>query len=76
MFNFLDVVKWKYPQNYAESQDMMVVEDTEGVFVSVRHLSEDGFGNVSHEKAEDLKYVGRCTAYEKAEDVYGRYKNA
>lgn len=76
MFNFLDVVKWKYPQNYAESQDMMVVEDVEGVFVSVRHLDEEGFQSVSHEKAEELKYVGRCTAYEKAEDIYNRYRNA
>jgi hypothetical protein len=55
---------------------MMVVEDVEGVFVSVRHLDEDGFQSVSHEKAEELKYVGRCTAYEKAEDIYNRYRNA
>ena len=76
MFNYLDVVKWKDPQNYAEKEDLMVVEDTAGVFVSVRHLTKEGFENVSNERAEDLKYVGKCTAYEKAEDIYERYKNA
>ena len=52
----------------------MVVEDTEGIYVTVRHATEEGFGEVSHENAEDLKYVGRCTAYDKAEDIFERYR--
>ena len=75
MFNFLDVLKWKSPQNWGEREDVMVVEDTEGIYVTVRHVLEDGFGEVSHESAEDLKYVGRCTAYEKAEDIFERFKS-
>ena len=51
----------------------MVVEDTMGVFVQVRHVSETEFLGVSNERMEDLRVVGSCTAYEKAEEVYKRY---
>lgn len=71
--NFLDVVKWKYPQNGAEREDVMVVEDTMGAFAQVRHVSETEFLGVSNERIDDLRVVGRCTAYEKAEEVYNRY---
>lgn len=70
---FLDVVKWKYPQNGAEREDVMVVEDVMGVYVQVRHVSETEFLGVSNERMEDLRVVGSCTAYEKAEEVYNRY---
>ena len=73
MFNFLDVVKWKSPQNGAEKEDVMIVEDSEGVFVDVRHVTQEGFEGVSRERMEDLKFVGKCTAYERAEDIYERY---
>lgn len=76
MFKFLDVVKWKDPQNEAEKHDIMIVEDSEGVFVEVRHMTEDSFEQTSRERMEDLKYVGRCTAYERAEDIYKRYENS
>ena len=76
MFKFLDVVKWKYPQNGAEREDIMVVEDVMGAYVQVRHLNETEFLSVSNEKMEDLKAVGTCTPYEKAEDVYRRYVKA
>lgn len=75
MFNFLDVVKWKDPQNAAEKDDVMVVEDTEGVYVQVRHITEDGFSDTAWENADAMKKVGRCTAYERAEVIYNRYKN-
>lgn len=75
MFKFLDVVKWKNPQDVLEREDVMVVEDTEGVYVEVRHVTEDGFGEVTHERMEDLKSVGRTTAYEQAEALYNRCKS-
>ena len=70
---FLDVVKWKYPQNGVEREDVMVVEDIMGVYVQVRHVSETEFLNVSNERMEDLRVVGSCTAYEQASEVYNRY---
>ena len=73
---FLDVVKWKNPQNIAEREDVMVVEDTMGVFVEVRHLDEDGFLGTSNEKMEDLRVVGRCTSYEPSADILKRYIKA
>ena len=73
---FLDVVKWKNPQNHAESEDVMVVEDVMGVFVEVRHLDETGFLGTSNEKMEDLRVVGRCTAYEPSEGILKRYIKA
>ena len=76
MFNFLDVVKWNNPQNGVERADVMVVEDVMGTFVQVRHVAEDEFLETSNEKMEDLRFVGRCTAYEKASEVYNRYVNA
>lgn len=74
MFNKLDVVKWNNPQNFAEREDVMIVEDSMGVYVSVRHVTGDGLEGVSNERMEDLKYVGSCKDYERAEDVYERYK--
>ena len=76
MFKFLDVLKWKNPQNLAEREDVMIVEDTTGVYVEVRHLDETGFLGVSNERMEDLRAVGTCTAYEPAEEILKRYKNA
>lgn len=75
MFNFLDVVKWKNPQNWAEKQDVMVVEDSAGVYVSVRHVDENGFQSVSQEKMEDLKFVGKTTTYERYEELFQRCKD-
>lgn len=74
MFNFLDVVKWKFPQNSAEREDIMVVEDSTGAFVQVRHIDENGIQGTSNERMEDLKSVGRCTSYERWEEIYNRYK--
>ena len=70
---YLDVVKWKNPQNWAEREDIMVVQGTTGAYVEVYHVLEFEYGNKSTEKMEDLRVVGRCTAYEPAEDIYKRY---
>lgn len=75
MFKYLDVVKWLNPQNEAERHDVMAVEGSEGVFVEVRHVSEDGFGSTSRERMEDLKFVGRYSSYEQPEEIYNRYVN-
>lgn len=73
---FLDVVKWRNPQNWAENEDIMVVQETTGSYVDVYHVLEDGYGNKSTEKMEDLRVVGRCTAYEQASEIYKRYLKA
>jgi hypothetical protein len=75
MFDFLDVVKWKNPQNAVEKEDVMVVEDTEGIYSEVRHVCEEGFSDISYEPSGDLKKVGKCTAYDKASEIVEKYKN-
>lgn len=76
MFNQFDVVKWKYPQNPIEKDDVMIVEGQGvGAFVTVTHIVEDGYNGTSNERMEDLKYVGKSGNYERPEDVYERYHN-
>jgi len=76
MFNKGDVVKWKNPQNWAERQDVMIVDDTVGVYVEVRHVDADGFQGVSQEKMEDLKFVSKAMDIERDSEIFERYKNA
>ena len=74
MFNFLDVVKWVGEYlNPVEQADVMVVEDCDADYVTVRHLQNN---QVSKEREMNLKFVGRCTPYENTKDIYDRYKNA
>lgn len=72
MFNFLDVVKWVNAANSAEQNDVMVVEDTDSEYVTVRHLLNS---QMSKEREINLKFVGRCTPYENIKDIIERYKN-
>lgn len=73
---FLDVVKWRNPVGTLESQDVMVVEDVDGDFLTVRHLSTGKHDTeVANIFARDIKVVGRCTAYEPIADIIKRYIN-
>ena len=74
MLNFLDVVKWVGEYlNPAEQADVMVVEDVDPDYVTVRHLQNN---QISKEREINLRYVGKCTAYETTKTIYNRYKNA
>jgi hypothetical protein len=73
MFNFLDVVKWVECLNPAEMNDVMVVEDTDAEFITVRHLQNN---QISKEREINLRFVGRCTPYENIKDIIDRYKNS
>ena len=73
---FLDVVKWRNPVGTLESQDVMVVEDVDGDFLTVRHLSTGKQDTeVANIFARDIKVVGHCTAYEPIPDIIKRYIN-
>ena len=72
-FKFLDVVKWMGAQNSAETRDVMVVEDVDDEFVTVRHLQNN---QVSKEREINLRFVGRCTAYENIKDIIVRFVEA
>ena len=74
MLNFLDVVKWVGEYlNPAEQADVMVVEEANPDYVTVRHLQNN---QISKEREINLRYVGKCTAYEPIKGIYERYKNA
>lgn len=73
MFRFLDVVKWSGTQNAAEEKDIMVVEDVDENYVTVRHLQSN---QVSHEREMNLRYVGHCTSWENIKDIINRYINS
>ena len=73
MFNFLDVVKWVSCMNPAEMNDIMVVEDVDNEFVTVRHLQNN---QMSKERDFNLRFVGRCTPYENVKDIVNRYKDS
>lgn len=74
MLNFLDVVKWVGEYlNPAEQADVMVVEDVDTDYVTVRHLQNN---QLSKERDVNLRYVGKCTPYEPTKGIYERYKNA
>lgn len=72
MFNFLDVVKWVGALTEIEQNDVMVVEDCDEDYVTVRHLQSN---QVSKEREINLKFVGHCTPYENIKDIIERYKN-
>ena len=73
---FLDVVKWRNPVGALESQDVMVAEDIDGDFLTVRHLSTGKRDTeVATIFARDIKVVGHCTAYEPIADIIKRYIN-
>ena len=74
MFNFLDVVKWAGDiQNPVEMKDVMVVEDVDDEFVTVRHLQSN---QISKERDFNLRYVGKCTSYENIKNIINRYLNS
>lgn len=73
MFNFLDVVKWAGCLNETELHDVMVVEDCDSDFVTVRHIQNN---QISKEREMNLRYVGKCTSYEPIKNIYERYKNS
>lgn len=71
----LDVLKWAGASN-AESSDVMVVEDVDGGFLKVRHIAEEGMPVTTViNTGDNLKKVGRCTAYEPIAEIVKRYKN-
>lgn len=73
---FLDVVKWNNPMGALERQDVMVVEDIDGDFLTVRHLNtgkEDS--EVANIMARNVRVVGHCSAYEPIADIIKRYIN-
>lgn len=74
MFNFLDVVKWVGDiMNPVEMKDVMVVEDVDDEFVTVRHLQSN---QISKERDFNLRYVGKCTSYENIKNIINRYLNS
>ena len=74
MFNFLDVVKWVGDtMNPVEMKDIMVVEDIDDEFVTVRHLQNN---QISKERDFNLRYVGKCTSYENIKNIINRYINS
>ena len=74
MFNFLDVVKWVGDiMNPVEMKDVMVVEDVDDEFVTVRHLQNN---QISKERDFNLRYVGKCTSYENIKNIINRYINS
>lgn len=74
MFNFLDVVKWVGDiMNPVEMNDIMVVEDVDDEFVTVRHLQNN---QISKERDFNLRYVGKCTSYENIKNIINRYINS
>lgn len=74
MFNFLDVVKWVGDtMNPVEMKDIMVVEDVDDEFVTVRHLQNN---QISKERDFNLRYVGKCTSYENIKNIINRYINS
>lgn len=74
MFNFLDVVKWVGDiMNPVEMKDVMVVEDVDDEFVTVRHLQSN---QISKERDFNLRYVGKCTSYENIKNIINRYINS
>lgn len=74
MFNFLDVVKWVGDtMNPVEMNDIMVVEDVDDEFVTVRHLQSN---QISKERDFNLRYVGKCTSYENIKNIINRYINS
>ena len=74
MFNFLDKVKWVGDtMNPVEMKDIMVVEDVDDEFVTVRHLQNN---QISKERDFNLRYVGKCTSYENIKNIINRYINS
>lgn len=53
----LDIVKWRNPLNKIEALDLMMVEDTSGNVVEVRHLRD---GCTGRERADALMLIGRA----------------
>ena len=73
MLHFLDVVKWVGEYlNPAEQNDVMVVEDVDPDYITVRHIQNN---QLSKEREINLRYVGKCTPYEPTKNIYERYKN-
>ena len=73
---FLDVVKWLNPMGDFEKQDIMAVEDVDGDFLTVRHLSDGKAGGVSKIYAHNVKVVGHCSPTEPVTNIIYRYINS
>lgn len=71
---FLDVVKWDAPMTEVERHDVMVVEDVDGDFLTVRHIGANSY-EVGTAFAHNVRVVGHCTAHEPMEDIAKRYMN-
>ena len=75
MYRYLDVLKWKNPGNPIEQQELLVVEDSSGIFVEVRHLIDgDYMEGTTKESFEDLDYVGHVTAYERPDEIWNKFR--
>ena len=70
-YNKRDIVKWKQPLNTLEISDVMVVmEDTDGPFVEVRHID----GGTHHVAGNSIKKVGEAYEEETDASIKNRFK--
>ena len=70
---FLDVVKWANASPL-EKKDVMVVEDIDGKFATVRHINEAKMP-VTNVLITSLRKVGKCSSVEPVINIVNRYKN-
>lgn len=73
---FLDVVKWVNPMEDVERKDVMVVEDVDKDFLTVRHLSKNGKSVVAQVVSRNVRVVGHCKSTEPIEGIINRYINS
>lgn len=73
MFIKDDIVKWISGVTTAETADVMVVVESDGRFVQVRHINESG-SPVSMAIAADLRKVGTAGGMTTAE-LIRKFKN-
>lgn len=75
-FKVYDIVKWVNPVGALEKQDVMVVNEVDGNFLTVRHLStgkQDS--DLTTIWADNVRVVGTCTASEPVADILHKYIN-
>ena len=75
-FKVYDIVKWVNPLGALERQDIMVVDEVDGNFLTVRHLSTGKKdSDLTTIWANNVRVVGRCTASEPVADILHKYIN-
>lgn len=74
-FRANDVVKWEEPKNQFESEDVMVVETTRGMYLEVFHINEDGYGAADTVAMEDVVRLGTIDPYDRPEEIFEKYRN-